>query len=67
MHIWKMQKQKGDAVRIHIRGKKDVDGQVIETWTFRKPIQITDESGHLMQSGRSTTEPHAPFVFHELR
>lgn len=35
-------------------GQKDkimVDGQVIETWTSRKHV--------MMQSGRSTTEPHA--------
>jgi hypothetical protein len=36
--------------------RKKVDGQVIETWTFRRHCigQMA-----IMQSGRSTTEPHA--------
>jgi hypothetical protein len=35
--------------------KKQVDGQVIETWTFRN----RGDGEAMMQSGRSTTEPHA--------
>jgi hypothetical protein len=46
--------------------KKNVDGQVIETWTFRRCDFLDPRLGRLaiMQSGRSTTEPHAHFVFH---
>jgi hypothetical protein len=36
------------------KDKKEVDGQVIETWTFRISDRVK-----IMQSGRSTTEPHA--------
>ena len=36
-----------------------MDGRVIETRTFRKLIQG-------MQSGRSTTEPHAPDITFQM-
>jgi hypothetical protein len=41
-----------------------VDGQVIETWTFRRCDFLDHRLGRAanMQSGRSTTEPHAHFV-----
>ena len=45
-----------------------VDGQVIETWTFRNCflVSITEKEA-LMQSGRSTTEPHALVTLDDFR
>jgi hypothetical protein len=50
IHHSRNAKTKTDAVCVCSESKKQMDRQVIETWTFRRPRQIADESGHLCKA-----------------
>jgi hypothetical protein len=68
IHHSRNAKTKTDTAWVRSESKKQMDRQVIETWTFRKPRQIADESGHLCKADALplSHRPHSHVEITEL-